>query len=73
MPEIPHGSTGMSSESLPRRTVLQWFVGVKQDGESLDNEKSDKWMILNPIRGHGFFSLLWHKKAARRQNNPGCG
>ena len=47
MPEIPHGSTAMSSDSLSRRTVLPWFVCVKPDGETLDNEESDKWSNLS--------------------------
>lgn len=29
-----------------RRTILPWFVGVQEDGETLDNPESDKWSDL---------------------------
>lgn len=45
MPEIIHGSTATKGNKV-RRTVLPWFVGVKENGESLDNEESDKWSHL---------------------------
>ncbi|MCJ1412158.1 hypothetical protein MMC19_006250 [Ptychographa xylographoides] len=48
-PEIPHGSTGDRGGGI-RRTVLPWFVGVREDGETLDNVESDKWSAL--VRAH---------------------
>lgn len=44
-PEIPHGSTPDCGGPI-RRTVLPWFVGVRDDGETLDNPESDKWSDL---------------------------
>ena len=41
-PEIPYGSTHNKGGAI-RRTILPWFVGVHEDGETLDNIESDKW------------------------------
>jgi hypothetical protein len=41
-PEILHGSTH-NNGGTKRRTILPWFVAVSQDGQTLDNEESDKW------------------------------
>ena len=30
----------------PRQTVLPWYVGVQEEGETLDNVESDKWSDL---------------------------
>lgn len=46
MPEIPHGSTATGSDAQMRRTVLPWFVSVREDGETLDNQESDTWSDL---------------------------
>ena len=43
--EILHGSTPNKGNG-PRRTVLPWYVGVQEDGETLDNVESDKWSDL---------------------------
>lgn len=40
-PEIPHGST--SNNGLRRRIILPWYVGVNDDGNTLDNVESDTW------------------------------
>lgn len=45
MPEIPHGSTHNRSKNI-RKTVLPWFVGVGDDGVSVDNEESDQWIDI---------------------------
>ena len=45
MPEILHGSTPDKGTGI-RRTVLPWFVGVREDGETLDNEDSNSWSDL---------------------------
>lgn len=44
MPEIPHGSTRTSGASNGRRrTILPWFVGLNEDGRTLDTEESETW------------------------------
>ena len=44
-PEIAHGST-KSKAAGRRRTILPWFVGVRDDGETLDNQESETWSQL---------------------------
>jgi hypothetical protein len=44
LPEIPHGSTKtIAGLDTRRRTLLPWFVGVHEDGKTLDNEESENW------------------------------
>ncbi|MCJ1396607.1 hypothetical protein MMC18_009498 [Xylographa bjoerkii] len=45
MPEILHGST-MNNGQVRRRTILPWFVGLRDDGQTLDNEESENWADL---------------------------
>lgn len=44
-PEIVHGSTASQGPQI-RRTILPWFVGVRADGETLDNRESDTWSTI---------------------------
>ena len=44
-PELPHGST-TNDDGSARRTILPWFVGVRKDGQTLDNIESDTWRDL---------------------------
>ena len=45
-PELPHGSTA-NEDGSTRRTILPWFVGVSEDGQTLDNTESDTWRELS--------------------------
>ena len=46
-PDIIHGSTTAPSTKQPkRRTILPWFVGVRDDKDTLDNKESDTWSEL---------------------------
>jgi hypothetical protein len=40
-PALPHGSTGPCT--IVRRTVLPWFVGIKEDHVTLDTAESGSW------------------------------
>ena len=41
-PEIPHESTPGRNNAPRRRTILPWFVAIREDRETLDNEESDR-------------------------------
>lgn len=45
LPDIPHGSLGPAT--IQRRTVLPWFVGIKDDHEQLDTAESGTWSELS--------------------------
>lgn len=40
-PQLPHGSTGPATRI--RRTVLPWFIGIKEDHEQLDTNDAGNW------------------------------
>lgn len=44
MPHNPHGSKGPATGL--RQTVLPWFIGIKDDNETLDIEESGTSSIL---------------------------
>lgn len=46
-PEVLHGSTDNDNKS-PRRTLLPWFVGIRDNQETLDycNVESNCWREL---------------------------
>lgn len=54
-PEIPHGSCktvfpvgapAQPGTTIRRRTILPWFMGIKEDGLTLDNPKAGTWSDL---------------------------
>ncbi|KAK2795510.1 hypothetical protein FQN52_005277 [Onygenales sp. PD_12] len=45
MPHIPHGSTGPST--IERRTMLPWYVGIQDDGETLEVPEGGTWSQLS--------------------------
>ncbi|KAL8788068.1 MAG: hypothetical protein Q9195_007482 [Heterodermia aff. obscurata] len=67
-PEILHGSTKVAGKQ-PRRTILPWFVGVRDDGVTLDNEESETWNDLA-----GFYNRLEapRKTPSGLPNKYGC-
>ena len=40
-PQLPHRSTGPAT--MVRRTVLPWFIGIKEDHEQLDTNDAGSW------------------------------
>ena len=42
-PEIIHGSTATAENSGRRRTILPWFVGVRDDRSTLDCAEAESW------------------------------
>lgn len=45
LPHLPHGSTGPAT--MNRRTILPWFVGIREDHETLECIESGSWTELS--------------------------
>ncbi|OJD21861.1 hypothetical protein ACJ73_06796 [Blastomyces percursus] len=45
MPHLPHGCTGPAT--IERPTMLPWYVGIQEDGNSLEVPESGSWEQLS--------------------------